>query len=241
MARRKKKLDPKKAVGYIRVSGSRQEESPEAQEMELEKWCKANGVVLIGHHFDRYSGYSEGRRGLSSAVTQMIDDLAGILLVVRRGRLFRNARLMWALEYEIEKMGGRIVSCDGVGGQNPMERAMAGTVDIFNQFERDMGGLRTKVILEKIKKEGRKTGGTVPYGYIVEEVDSKKYLVKCPHEQEGIATMLRLRRRGVSYTKIASKLIGMGFLPKLGGAKWRRNTVISIIEREMPEKEDKAK
>ena len=41
-----------KAIGYIRVSKTKQEISPEAQLAAIEKWCNDNGADLIGVHSD---------------------------------------------------------------------------------------------------------------------------------------------------------------------------------------------
>ena len=70
----------------------------------------------------------------------------------------------------------------------------------------------TKKAMQRLKKEGKYTGGRPPYGYDL--VDGK--LVKNQKEQEVIKLTIKYRAEGLSYSKIARVLAGAGFLSRTG-------------------------
>ncbi len=91
--RRRRDTDPKKVVGYVRVSTDEQALGPEAQKTALEAWCKAHEAVLISVCEDiGISGAAplEKRPGLNQALDTLTLEGAGVLLVAKRDRLARD-------------------------------------------------------------------------------------------------------------------------------------------------------
>ena len=86
--RRKPITDPKRVIGYIRVSTDEQGLGPVAQRKALESWCLARRAALSGLFDDIWvSGVTplEKRSGLNQALSTLSDENAGILLVAKRG------------------------------------------------------------------------------------------------------------------------------------------------------------
>src|SRR4051812_41386352 len=93
MAKRARQGDSKVAIGYIRVSTTRQELGPEAQRASIEAWAAQRGVRIASWHEDRgVSGSApiEARPGLLAAITAVREHRAGTLAVARRDRLARD-------------------------------------------------------------------------------------------------------------------------------------------------------
>jgi DNA invertase Pin-like site-specific DNA recombinase len=82
-----------KAIGYIRVSTSRQAESgysPDAQRDSIERFCAANGLELVALIPDVMSGTSDKLYGRIAAVSAIQAGIANVLVVNMLDRSTRN-------------------------------------------------------------------------------------------------------------------------------------------------------
>jgi DNA invertase Pin-like site-specific DNA recombinase len=170
MAGRKRKApaDPKKVVGYVRVSTDEQALGPEAQKVAIREWCRANGVVLVAVHEDLgVTGATpvEKRPGLNAALDSLAVACAGVLLVAKRDRLARDVVIGAVAERLVERLGARVLSADGTGnGDGPEQQLMRHLINAFAEYERMVIGARTKAALHVKKRRGERIGA-VPLGY----------------------------------------------------------------------------
>jgi len=216
-----------KAIGYVRVSTDKQDLGPEAQRVELERWCKANGAELESVHQDL--GVSGGaqldkRPGLLAAIDALTK--GSILLIAKRDRLARDPIVSAMAERLAMRKGASVVSCDGAGnGDDPTSVLMRRIIDAFAEYERLLIGARTKAALAVKRKRGEAWNHT-PFGYRREG----NALIPDPDAQEAIRLIHELRAGGMSYRAIAGELVRRG-VPTQRGGKWEAMTVRKVALR----------
>jgi DNA invertase Pin-like site-specific DNA recombinase len=111
-------------------------------------------------------------------------------------------------------MGAVVVSAAGEasGGTAPADVMMRGVVDLFAEYERGLIRARTTAALAVIRARGQKTGGSVPYGYRLDQ--DGRTLVE--GEQVTIARARGLAAEGGSLRAVAAQLAAEGHLSRKG-------------------------
>jgi DNA invertase Pin-like site-specific DNA recombinase len=220
--------DPRKAIGYLRVSTEDQALGPEAQLASLRQWATLHRVEIIEVMEDRgVSGAAplEARPGLLAALAAMGRHGAGVLLVAKQDRLARDLVVAAMIERLVERNGGRILSADGIGaGDGPESALLRAMVRAFAEYERALIRARTSAALQAKRARGERAG-QVPWGYSLGP-DGRSLVVE-PLEQGAIAEAKRLRAEGLSFSKIAGALAATGFQPR--GRYWHPQTVARIV------------
>jgi DNA invertase Pin-like site-specific DNA recombinase len=228
--RRKRTTDPKRVVGYIRVSTDEQGLGPDAQRKAIEAWCEGHQAALVGLLEDiGVSGASplEKRPGLNHALVTLADEEAGVLLVAKRDRLARDVVIGAVIERLVERQGARVLAADGTGnGDGPEHQLMRHLVNAFAEYERAIIGARTRAALSVKKARGERVGA-VPYGYRVSKREPGK-LVADGDEREAMSLARQLRERGLSLRAIDRELRARGFVPR-GGQRWHVQTVANLL------------
>ncbi|HKF37279.1 MAG TPA: recombinase family protein [Ktedonobacteraceae bacterium] len=102
-------------IGYVRVSGKRQEtdgHSLEAQQKEIRKYCEERGWILLGIVVEVFSGwYLTERKKLTKMRDQYIKgEQVHVVLVWKLDRLSRDQNHMTLLAYEMAQHGVRLES-----------------------------------------------------------------------------------------------------------------------------------
>lgn len=102
-------------IGYVRVSGKRQEtdgHSLEAQQKEVRKYCEERGWILLGIVVEVFSGwYLTERKKLTKMRDQYIrGEQVHVVLVWKLDRLSRDQNHMTLLAYEMAQHGVRLES-----------------------------------------------------------------------------------------------------------------------------------
>ncbi len=222
--------DPKRAVGYIRVSTDEQNLSPEAQRGALKSWCATNGIGLLAVHEDiGVSGGAELERrpGLLAAVDDLRRTQAGILLIAKRDRLARDVMVAAMVERLVERAGGRLLAADGTGNSDgPEGLLMRGIIDVFAQYERALIRSRTKVALAVKRARGERVG-QIPFGSRLAADHS--HLEPDPNEQTVIALVRKLRGAGETIDAIAARLNAEATPAR--GRRWHATTVSRLLRR----------
>jgi DNA invertase Pin-like site-specific DNA recombinase len=214
--RRKKPGDPHKAVAVMRASTSDQRVSPQAQRLAIESWAKRESVTVVAWHIEQgVSGATpiEERHGLLEALADVERHGAGRLVVAKRDRLARDVVLAGLIERLAERAGARVCAADGVDLQGPEGVLMRGIVDLFASFERLVIASRTRAALQTMKARGQRVG-MVPFGFSVSS--DGKTLVPNEAEQNTIATVRRLRGKGLSLRAVVVELQRRGVVSRSG-------------------------
>jgi len=223
--------DPRKVVGYVRVSTEEQALGPVAQREALARWCAANGAELVAVFEDTGSGALslDKRPGLLAAIDALEEHGAGVLLTAKRDRLARDVMNAGMIERLAERVGARTRSAAGEGtdgdAADPAAMMLRGIMDVFAQYERAVIRARTKAALAVKKSRGERVG-SVPYGYQL--AADGVHLEANPAEVRALELARELRGEGLALRAIAARLEAAGCIPR-GGAKWDPNTVARIV------------
>jgi len=223
----------RRAIGYIRVSTASQANegiSLEAQEEKVRAWAVANGYDAVRIHRDAgISGCRTGNRpALRAAIEEACENQAA-LVVYSLSRLARSTRDALEISDRLSKAGADLVSItEKIDTTSAAGKMVFRMLAVLSEFETDLLSERTSMALAHLKKQGRKTGGYVPYGY---DVSDDGYLVADPLEQEVISLIKELRYQGMSLRRIAAELNGRGLKSKRGG-KWYPQSVSNILNRD---------
>lgn len=208
--------DPKKAVGYLRVSTDDQRLGPEAQRASIEAWAAREGVEIVAWHVDQgVSGGSEldDRPGLVAALGELRASKAGVLVVAKRDRLARDVAVAALIERAVGASGAKLTSADGVGnGDSPADAFMRSIIDAAAAYERALIRARTKAALSALKARGCRAG-EIPFGFTAAE-DGR--LSEDAGEQRVIAAVASLRADGFSLRAIVAELERRGVLSRRG-------------------------
>lgn len=217
-------------IGYARVSSGDQGDSGsglEAQKRAIEAKVAAKRWVLVGEvRKDVMSGKSlNGRHELKQALAELKAHRADALVVSKLDRLARSVVDFGSLLETSRRQGWHVIMLD-LGGETldtstPMGWMMANQAMTFAEFERRMGGLRTKEALAVRRSIGvGKPGG-----------------LKAPIGRPGLASTKAVRfintrrRAGDSFKVIAAKLTAKGVPTPMGGSAWSWESVRKISRR----------
>ncbi len=132
--------DPKKAVGFTRVSTDDQSLGPQAQRAAIEAWAKGRGIEVVAWHEDvGVSGAAplDECPGLLAALADLPVHDAGVLVVAKRDRLARDPMRARFVENVAKQAGAVVLSAAGEGeGDSPADVLMRSMFDLIAEFER---------------------------------------------------------------------------------------------------------
>jgi site-specific DNA recombinase len=223
------RTDPKKAIGYVRVSTDRQDLGPDAQRDALQRWALTSGVELVSVHEDTCCGATplDGRPGLLLAIGDLREHQAGVLVVAKRDRLARDVIIAAMVESLVAREGARVISAAGEGtdADDPAGLLLRRMVDCFSEYERALIRARTKAALGVKKARGERVG-SVPYGHRLAPCGHR--LEAEPYEQAAKALARALKAEGRTLKAIGTALVAAGQHPRKGGA-WHPETIRSLL------------
>jgi site-specific DNA recombinase len=219
------------AIGYIRVSTEGQAVegvSLDAQKAKITAWADLNGYELGMIYVDAgISGKrADNRPGLQDALQAI--KRGDALVVYSLSRLARSTRDTLDIADILEKKNADMVSIqEHIDTTTAAGKMVFRMLAVLNEFERDQIAERTRSALQYKKSKGEKTGGTVPYGFDVQD----GILIKKSSEQKAIRLMMELRRKGYSFRAICKELEKDGCKTKTGGDTWNPKTIRAILKR----------
>lgn len=223
------------AIGYIRCSTDQQADSSlglEAQRSRIAAWCEANGYRLADVFTDAgLSGKrADNRPGLKAALEAASRGGSPALVVYSLSRLARSTKDAIGIAERLEKAGADLVSLsERIDTTNAAGKMVFRMLAVLAEFERDLVSERTKAALAVKRAKGQRVG-TVPYGFRL--ATDGITLLEDPSEQRVIAVIQRMRKRGVSLERIASRLTRFGIYTKKRQSKrWTQQTINGIISR----------
>jgi DNA invertase Pin-like site-specific DNA recombinase len=222
---RRAKTDPRRAVAYLRVSTTEQGTGLLAQRDGITAWAEREGVEIVAWHEDHTSGATpaDRRPGMTAALADLIGHRAGLLVAWKRDRLARDPLITGLIEGAARRAGSRVVTADGLNGDDMTSEAMRGMLDVLARMERRMIGARTRDALQAKRARGEVVG-TPPYGYRVHE---GRYVPDLA-EIHAIDRVMTLRRAGYPARVIADRLTAEGVSwPR--ARRWSEQTVWRIV------------
>lgn len=159
-----------RAAVYVRLSRDTEEStSPERQRAACEALCEARGWTVSSVEEDiDVSGFSKGldRPGLQRILTRLAD--FDVIVFFKIDRLARSTVDFAEIMRLSEAQGVALASAsEPLDLTSSMGRAMAKVIAVFAELESDTIGMRVSSAHEHLRREGRYTGGRVPYGYRV--------------------------------------------------------------------------
>lgn len=161
-----------------------------------------------------------------------------VLVTYSLSRLSRSTRDTLELADALAKKDADLVSLsERIDTTTAAGKMVFRMLAVLAEFERDQVSDRTRFALAHKRSKGEKTGGSIPFGYTVED----DRLVLHAEEQKAVRMVLDLHGKGLSLRKIARALEGAGIARKAGGRTWEATAVRRIIQRhERDQKEQDA-
>lgn len=159
-----------RAAIYVRLSRETEEStSPERQRVACEALCAARGwqVIAVEEDID-VSGYLRGldRPGLQRVLSRLSE--FDVIVFFKIDRLARSTVDFAEIMKITQAKGVALASAsEPLDLTSSMGRAMAKVIAVFAELESDTIGMRVSSAHEHLRREGRYTGGRVPYGYRV--------------------------------------------------------------------------
>ena len=142
----------KYAYGYARVSTKRQEAegySLEAQQEQIENYCKANGYELKDMYSESMSGSNSNRPQLNE-VLDLCELSDATLIVAKIDRLTRDLHFLTGLQLK----GVKFLALDMPTANETMLQVMIS----FAQMDNKLRSIRVKEGMAKAKEKGKKFG-----------------------------------------------------------------------------------
>lgn len=234
-----------RAAIYVRLSRETEEStSPERQRAACESLCEARGwtVVAVEEDID-VSGFSRGleRPGLQRILSRLAD--FDVIVFFKIDRLARST-VDFAEIMKIAETAnvGLASASEPLDLTSSMGRAMAKVIAVFAELESDTIGMRVSNAHEHLRREGRWTGGRVPYGYrVADNPDGAgKVLEVDKTESDTVHDIVKRVLDKDSLMKIATDLTAAG-IPSPGHSsrqttgkrseskKWYTTTLRSLL------------
>lgn len=159
------------AVIYARYSSYRQDErSIEGQLEDCMKYAESNGLMVVGEYIDRAKSGTEAehREEFQKMIRDSEKNAFSVVLVYKLDRFARNRYDSAMYKSKLKKHGVRVVSATEAISTEPegviLESMLEGLAEYYskNLAQNVTRGMRVA------REHGNFTGGTIPYGYKVE-------------------------------------------------------------------------
>jgi len=230
---RDEKREPPRIAFYTRISTDEdhQKYSLGAQKERLEAFCKAqhgDDWRLHKVYRDTESGTHMNRSGLEEMLYDAESREFDTLLVFRVDRLSRKVRELAQMVDELTKYDIALKSItEPFDTANVAGKTMLQMLGVFAEFEHATIVERTRVGMEKKAKGGNWVGGSVPYGF---RLDEAKHLVL--HEEEALIVrkMFKMYAFGNEGASAICKQLNEAGHRNRNGRKWGRRVVLYMLK-----------
>lgn len=214
-------------------------ESIQIQKLQIRRFCNAQGFTHIKTVCDEgvsgtvpFAARRGGREVLQSLGSGSVDGV----VFTKLDRAFRNASdaLMTLDDWHKKNVALFILNFmngNKLDSRDPISKAMLSLVSVFSQLERDMIAQRVKES-HRVRKESHQRYCKSIYGY--DTLEGK--LIPNANEQLVLMLMFDLRRKGLSYQRIANELTARGYTPPRNSSTWYKSTVAKILNNSIHKK-----
>lgn len=230
-ARRTAAPATRRVLAYVRVSTEKQADgghSLEAQRAKVAAWCALHDAELVNVFEDAgLSASTLDRPALAGALAELAAGRADALLVVKLDRLTRSTRDLGDLLDRAAAEGWALLSvAESLDTSTAAGRLVVSVLGAVAQWEREAVGERTAAAMGAMKAAGLYCGGTVPYGY---RVDDEGRLVADEAELAVKRAAAELRAAGLSLRAVGAALEARGLLMR-GGGQWNARSVARLVD-----------
>lgn len=239
MARKKPNTDPHLAVALLRVSSDEQLLGMEAQRAAIATWADRRGIRVLRwcEDFGVSGGADvEKRPGLLEALRTVRDSGARYLVAHKADRIARDVYIAELVKRELREMGAGVALVEGITGDDPFAEMASTVMNAAAQLERRMIAARTKAALSVKRGRNEKTGGSVPFGFML--MPDGIHLEPHPTEHPVLERILALRGAGLGGRRIAATLHAEGHRPR--GAAWNPGNLQTLADRILATREPMA-
>jgi DNA invertase Pin-like site-specific DNA recombinase len=194
------------------------------------RYARMRGLEIVARYQDELrSGASvDGRPAFAEAMALATSKGHG-LIVYSLSRFARSTMDALSLSQKLNAAGCDLVSVsENIDTTSPQGRLFFTIMASFAQFEREVGSQRTSETMLAYMQQGRRMGGKVPYGLMVDPSDSDR-MAPCPEEQEQVAEVETLHMEGKCPAEIARCMAAAGRM--IRGHVWRKNMVSLVLRR----------
>ena len=204
--------DPLRVVGYVRVSTSKQDISPEVQVAALESEAARSDWALTIYREDAASAKSlKNRPILAQALSELKGGQFDALAVSKLDRLSRSVADFAMMLETANRQGWALVCLDlGIDTSTITGAAMAQVTCTFAEMERKKIAERTRAAMQKKAEGGSHMGrrSSLP--------------------PETVARIQKERSFGLSLAAIANLLNSEG-VPTATGKSWHASTIRQVL------------
>jgi putative DNA-invertase from lambdoid prophage Rac len=198
---------------YTRVSTDRQAnegESIDVQERTVAGYAMMHGLAVDRTFSERgVSGSKPLAERLEGAAMLAALQSGDVVITPKLDRMFRSASDALANLDRLKKMGVHLHMID-LGGDvtgNGIAKMVFTILSAVAENERDRIRERISVVKADQKARNRYLGGTVPFGWRMQDDGS---LIEVPAQQAAIRRMIELRSTGLSLRAIAQEMQANG-------------------------------
>lgn len=216
----------RKTYGYIRVSSAQQAESGlslEAQEAKIRAQAAVSDIFIDDIVSDAgKTAKNVQRPGLERVMSEIKAGRVDVVIVQKLDRLTRSIRDFNMLLELFAAHNTRLISVnESLDTTSAVGRLVLNIMMSVSQWEREAISERTRDALSAKRQRGEKTGGTVPFGF---DVDESGKLVKNHKEQLVLQTIVKMRETGIEFQNIANLINCAGSKTKTG-CEWTAQSV----------------
>jgi site-specific DNA recombinase len=210
---------------YIRYSDHKQDDgfSVEYQQSEIHDYCIRHGLEIFKEHIDLASTATKvaGREEFFRLMDAVKAGTVKTIIVYKLNRMFRNAYESTKYRTLMRKMGVRLLSVtQAIDEETSAGRLMTNVLSDIDQYQSETISDHVKSSMREMARQGYFTGGTVPFGYKLEEVQNgakvrKKYAID-EKEAEVVEDLFRMFADNYSLRHLQSYLTNNDILTRRG-------------------------
>lgn len=219
-----------KVVSYSRYSSDNQrEESIEAQQRAILKYCEDKGYELVDHYIDMaLSATNDNRPEFQRMIQDSRKKRFQGVVVHKLDRFARNRYDSAIYGHRLQENGVKVISVLENLDDSPESIILRSVIEGYNEYYSINLARETMKGLKENAYTARHNGGIPPYGYDVGP--DKKYVIN-EKEAEAVRLMFKLYLEGHGYGEIGSILTKLGYKTKTG-KDFGKNSCYDILGNE---------
>ena len=210
---------------YIRYSDHKQDDgfSVEYQQREIHDYCVRNGLEIRKEYIDQAQTATKvaGREEFFRLVDAVKAGKVQNIVVYKLSRLFRNSYESGKYRDLMRKKGVRLISVmEQIDEETSTGRLMTNFLSNIDQYQSETISDHVKSSMREMARQGYFTGGTVPFGYQLQEVPHgtkvrKKFVIN-EEEADVVRELFNLFSENYSLRYLQNHLTDNGFLTRRG-------------------------